>query len=43
MVDGRDPQLERAIREALRLLEETPPVRPARPPFPVRARSFGDG
>ena len=36
MVDGGDPQLERAISEVLRLLEERPPVRPNRPENPVR-------
>lgn len=36
---GRDPQLERAIEEILRMLEETPaPEIPEPPPFPVRAR-----
>jgi len=36
MVDGGDPQLDRAIEEVLRELEEMPPVRPARPAYPVR-------
>ena len=36
MVDGGDPQLDRAIAEVLRLLEENPPVRPNRPAYPVR-------
>lgn len=34
---GEDPQLERAIQEALRLLERNPPVRSKRPPYPNRA------
>jgi tricorn protease len=35
---GRDPQLERGVAEALRLLEQSP-VRPAPPPpFPTPAR-----
>lgn len=34
---GRDPQLDRAIAEALALLERDPPAAPRRPPFPVRA------
>lgn len=42
MVDGGDPQLERAIQEALRLLEANPPDAPQRPPFPVRARPSGE-
>ncbi|HUH12071.1 MAG TPA: hypothetical protein VMK65_03140 [Longimicrobiales bacterium] len=33
---GRDPQLEAAIAEALRLLEQNPPVRPTRPAPAVR-------
>lgn len=35
---GRDPQLDRAIEEALRLLEENPPPAPMRPDYPVRVR-----
>lgn len=38
VIAGHDPQLERAIAEVLRLLEQNPPSRPQRPPFPVRAR-----
>jgi tricorn protease len=34
---GEDPQLERAIQEALRLLETNPPVRPGKPRYPNRA------
>ena len=34
---GRDPQLERAVQEALRLLEESPPRRVTEPAPPVRA------
>jgi tricorn protease len=33
---GEDPQLERAIAEALRLLGQTPPQRPKRPAYPDR-------
>jgi tricorn protease len=42
VAQGRDPQLERAVQEALRLLETSPVVVP-RPPtsFPVRARRPG--
>ncbi|HEX7090872.1 MAG TPA: PDZ domain-containing protein [Longimicrobiales bacterium] len=34
---GEDPQLERAIQEALRLLETNPPLRPNKPRYPNRA------
>ncbi len=33
---GRDPQLERAIQEVMRLLEENPPVRGQRPAYESR-------
>jgi len=36
MVDGGDPQLDRAIAEVLEELEEQPPRRPERPAYPVR-------
>jgi tricorn protease len=36
MVDGGDPQLERAIDEVMKALELHPPLRPKRPPYPVR-------
>ena len=36
MARGRDPQLERAIEEVLRLLETHPPLRPKRPPYERR-------
>ncbi len=36
MVDGADPQLQRAIAEVLKALETDPPLRPDRPPYPVR-------
>lgn len=36
---GRDPQLERAIAEILRQLEETPVVVPERPDFETRGRA----
>jgi tricorn protease len=38
VIAGRDPQLERAVAEALRLLEENPVVLKPEPPPPVRAR-----
>ena len=37
MAQGRDPQLERAIQETLKMLEANPPKRPKRPPYPNRA------
>ncbi len=36
MAKGRDPQLERAIEEAMRLLRESPPLRAQRPVHPTR-------
>jgi tricorn protease len=38
VIAGRDPQLERAIQEILRMLEEGPPHTPQRPPYPIRVR-----
>ena len=38
MAKGGDPQLERAIAEALRLLEAKPPVRPKKPVYPDRSK-----
>jgi tricorn protease len=43
MQDGGDPQLERAIEEALRLLRENPPHEYQRPDYPVRVRTNGGG
>ena len=40
---GRDPQLERAVQEALRLLETKKFERKAEPPPPVRSRRPGRG
>ena len=40
---GRDPQLERAVDEALRMLEEAPVVRLPEPAPPVRARRPSTG
>jgi tricorn protease len=39
---GRDPQLERAVQEALRLLQASPLPRVVEPPPPVRSRRPGD-
>ena len=36
MLDGGDPQLDRAIAEVLDALEKNPPSRPERPAYPVR-------
>ena len=35
-MDGRDPQLERAIEEVLAELKKNPPHEVKQPPFPVR-------
>ncbi len=37
---GRDPQLERAIVVAMEELKKNPPVRPKRPPYPVRGKTL---
>ena len=37
MERGEDPQLERGIAEVLRMLEENPPSRPPKPPYPDRS------
>ena len=36
MLEGGDPQLDRAIAEVLKALEANPPLRPSRPAYPVR-------
>lgn len=38
VIAGRDPQLERAIEEVLRMLEENPPLEVERPDRPIRVR-----
>ncbi len=38
IINGRDPQLEKAIEVALKELEKNPPEEPVRPPYPVRVR-----
>jgi tricorn protease len=40
---GHDPQLEKAIEIVLEQLEQSPPRKPQRPPFPVRAPSAAPG
>ena len=36
VIDGGDPQLERAIEETLRLLKENPPKHPPKPTYPKK-------
>jgi len=38
VIEGRDPQLERAIAVIMEELKAAPPVTPKRPPFPIRVR-----
>jgi tricorn protease len=38
VINGKDPQLEKAIEVALRELAKNPPEEPIRPPFPVKVR-----
>ena len=38
VAEGRDPQLERGVTEALRLLAEKPPVDVVPPPFSTPAK-----
>jgi tricorn protease len=38
VINGKDPQLEKAIEVALKELEKNPPEEPVRPPYPVRVR-----
>lgn len=38
VINGRDPQLEKAIEVILNELKENPPVKPERPPYPVKVR-----
>lgn len=38
VMNGKDPQLEKAIEVALKELEKNPPAVPVRPPYPVRVR-----
>jgi tricorn protease len=37
VINGRDPQLEKAIELILEELKKNPSVEPVRPPFPVKA------
>ena len=38
VIKGHDPQLEKAIEVIMDELEKNPPVKPERPPYPVRVR-----
>ena len=38
VLNGRDPQLEKAIEVALEELKKNPPVEPVRPPYPVKVK-----
>ncbi len=38
VIEGRDPQLEKAIEVALEQLKQNPPKEPVRPPYPIRTR-----
>lgn len=38
MAKGKDPQLEAAISEILKLLKKNPPVEPKKPKYPIRAK-----
>ena len=38
VIEGRDPQLEKAIEVALEQLKQNPPKEPVRPPYPIRVR-----
>ena len=42
VAEGRDPQLEQGVAEALRLLGERPPTEIVPPPFPTPARGVGE-
>jgi len=39
VINGHDPQLEKAIEIALKQLEENPPVEPQRPPYPIKNKN----
>lgn len=38
MIEGKDPQLDRAIAEIMKELKKNPPRKPKRPPFPIRVK-----
>ena len=37
MAKGGDPQLEKAVALVMEQIAKTPPVRPAKPPYPNRS------
>ena len=39
LIKGRDPQLEKAIEIVLEQLEQDPPHKPVRPPYPIRGNN----
>ncbi len=39
IIKGNDPQLQKAIEIALKELEKNPPVKPVRPPYPVKVHN----
>ena len=38
LINGKDPQLEKAIEVALKELEQNPPEKPVKPPYPIRVK-----
>ncbi|RLD19259.1 MAG: peptidase S41, partial [Bacteroidetes bacterium] len=38
VINGHDPQLEKAIEIALKELQDNPPVEPKRPPYPTKSK-----
>ncbi len=38
MIEGKDPQLDRAIKEIMKELKKNPVKKPKRPPFPIKFR-----
>ncbi|MEM9390224.1 MAG: PDZ domain-containing protein [Bacteroidota bacterium] len=39
LIEGRDPQLEKAIEIVMQQLADNPPVKPTRPPYPVKTKN----
>jgi tricorn protease len=40
VINGRDPQLEKAIEVVMEALRTNPPVDPTRPPYPVKGSTL---
>jgi tricorn protease len=38
VIQGKDPQLERAVAEVMKKVQENPPRRPSRPADPVKLK-----